>query len=131
MRREWRHVLGLCGAFLLGLSFVCVEPLARRRPGGGPTAAAGSAGTAVSSAGPLTRDALVERVTPKVLAELRSRKDEVVAKAGGPVDRAVVRALWPALEREVPVAVEAIVEHIRNDLGHYSVSDLLKFLETH
>lgn len=73
--------------------------------------------------------AFADELATKLVALLESRKDEIVADAGGWPRRAAVRLAWPTLMGEVPPMTETLIELVADRFGHLTVDDLLEALQ--
>jgi hypothetical protein len=78
---------------------------------------------------PFDPKAFADELTTKLVAILESRKDEIVADAGGWPRRAAVRLAWPTLIGEVPPMTETLIELVAERFGHLTVDDLLDALQ--
>jgi hypothetical protein len=78
---------------------------------------------------PFDPKAFADELATKLIALLESRKDEIVADAGGWPRRAAVRLAWPTLIGEVPPMTETLVELVAERFGHLTVDDLLDALQ--
>jgi hypothetical protein len=77
----------------------------------------------------LTVDHLTAKIAPVLQQKLIDAKEDVVEAAGGPVARTAVRLGFPVAVREVPTFTEHGIRAVTDELGHYSVRDLLDLLE--
>lgn len=77
----------------------------------------------------LTVDHLTAKIAPILQQKLVDAKEDVVEAAGGPVSRTAVRLGFPVAVREVPTFTEHGIRAVTDELGHYSVRDLIALLE--
>lgn len=78
----------------------------------------------------LTTDALTSRIAPRLQALAEANKEQIVQQSGGPLVRLAVRAEWSRGMKAIPGVVQGGVNYVRDELGHWSVRDLLEWLET-
>lgn len=81
-------------------------------------------------AGPaLTVDHLTAKIAPILQQKLIEAKPDIIDAAGGPLAQTAVRLGFPVAVREVPTFTEHGIRAVTDELGRYSVSDLLALLE--
>ncbi len=73
--------------------------------------------------------AFADELASRLVVELESRKDEIVADAGGWPRRAAVRLAWPTLIDELPPLTETLIALVAERFGHLTVDDLLDALQ--
>ncbi|MDR3639511.1 MAG: hypothetical protein P4L84_37265 [Isosphaeraceae bacterium] len=122
-RRLLAHILTFAAGAsltLLALAYLAAEPPAPRLTDLANTAPAGPA---------LTVDHLTAKISPVLQQKLIEAKPDIIAAAGGPVARTAVRLGFPVAVREVPTFTEHGIRAVTDELGHYSISDLMQLLE--
>lgn len=77
----------------------------------------------------LTADHLAAKVAVRVREELVKAKPEIVANAGGWIQRQAVRSGFPIAEREVPTFTRHGIDAALEEFGNFSVGDLVKLLD--
>jgi hypothetical protein len=80
---------------------------------------------------PLTSQSLASKVAPKLQDVLEAHKEQIVADAGGMVQRQLLRMAWPTIIGEVPALADVSVQLIVKEFGKLNINDLIKFLEDH
>ncbi|HEY2154832.1 MAG TPA: hypothetical protein VGH33_04335 [Isosphaeraceae bacterium] len=78
---------------------------------------------------PFDPKAFADELATRLAAILESRKDEIIADAGGWPRRAAIRLAWPTLIGEIPPMTETLVELVAEKFGHLTVDDLLDALQ--
>ncbi len=78
---------------------------------------------------PFDPKSFADDLATRLVALLESRKDEIVADAGGWPRRAAVRLAWPTLIGEVAPLTETLIELVAERFGHLTVDDLLDALQ--
>jgi hypothetical protein len=71
------------------------------------------------------------RVSPRVVAELESRREAIIADSGGFLIREAVRIGFPVALREVPHLAEAGADAMLDRFGGLTISEIAERLVTH
>ena len=72
----------------------------------------------------LTPAAIAARIAPGLIDQLEARKPDLIAKAGGPIKRALARDLWPTAMAEIPTLIEAVAAALLDEFGRMTVQEL-------
>jgi hypothetical protein len=77
------------------------------------------------------REALADKIAPRLRAILEARRDEIVASAGGFARREAVRLAFPSFLDNLPALVRSALDLISDEFGHMNINDFLAYLENH
>ena len=80
---------------------------------------------------PMTRDALADKLAPRLREILERRRAEIIAGAGGFARREALKLAFPSFVDEVPNLLRAALDLISDEFGHMNLNDLLAYLENH
>jgi len=124
LQRTWLPILAgvILGSLLTLAAFTLADPPA---PALTDLRFAAPAGPALST------EHLTAKVAPIVQKHLIDAKADIVAHAGGLVERTAVRVGFPIAVREVPPVVEHGIDAVVDEFGQFSIRDLVKFLDGH
>lgn len=79
---------------------------------------------------PVAHD-LASHIGPAIAKQVASRRDTIVANAGGPIKREAVRLGFPVLIREIPTITEAGIDAALDEFGKLSITDLVERMVKH
>lgn len=74
---------------------------------------------------------LAHKLAPPLQEAARAHEHEFVARAGNLPERLAARAVYPALVREIPVALEIALDAALDHLGTLTFADLAALLSEH